>query len=80
LGATCDGYVSCALATTTASVVVSVPAANLRAAPSLRAAVILSVVHDTRLTVRVARGDWLGVRMGTGLAGWIKSALTRHDG
>jgi len=67
-------------ATTTASVVVSVPAANLRAAPSLRAAVILSVVHDTRLTVRVARGDWLGVRMGTGLAGWIKSALTRHDG
>jgi len=65
-------------ATTTSSVIVSVTAANLRAAPSLRAPVILSVVRDTRLTVRVSRGDWLGVRMGTGLAGWIKSTLARH--
>jgi len=64
--------------TPAASVIVSVPAANLRVAPSLRAPVLLSVVRDTRLTVRAARGDWLGVRMGTGLAGWIKSALTRH--
>ncbi len=65
-------------ATTDAAVVVSVAAANVRAAPSLRAPVILSVVRDTRLTVRASRGDWLGVRVDTGLAGWIKSALTRH--
>jgi uncharacterized protein YgiM (DUF1202 family) len=65
---------------TASSVVVSVPAANLRAAPSLRAPVILSVVRDTRLTVRASRGGWLGVRVSTGLAGWIKSALTRHGG
>jgi murein DD-endopeptidase MepM/ murein hydrolase activator NlpD/uncharacterized protein YgiM (DUF1202 family) len=64
-------------ATTAASVIVSVPAANLRAAPSLRAPVILSVVRDTLLTPRAIQGDWLRVRTGTGVIAWIMRTLTR---
>jgi len=64
-------------ATTAASVIVSVPAANLRAAPSLRAPVILSVSRNTLLTPRAIQGDWLRVRTGTGVIAWITRTLTR---
>jgi len=59
------------------SVTVDVLAANMRAAPSLHAPVLLSLARDTPLILLDRRGEWLHVRTRAGLTAWISRPLTR---
>lgn len=59
-----------------ARVVVDVTAANLHAAPSRKATVVLSAQRHTALILRATSGDWLQVQTPTGATAWIMRDLT----
>jgi len=59
-----------------AHVVVDVPAANLHAAPSRKATVVLSAQRHTALILRATSGDWLQVQTSSGATAWIMRDLT----
>ncbi len=67
--------------TTTAPVTVTVTARtlNVRAEPGTDAAIVGRARRGDRLEVVGDRGDWLEVRVGATLAGWVHGRYTRRD-
>ena len=58
------------------SLVVVVFGANVRAAPTKKAAVVTSEPYHARLSQQGAKGDWVYIKTANGVYGWMKRELT----
>jgi uncharacterized protein YgiM (DUF1202 family) len=56
--------------------VVVVYGANVRAAPTKKAAVVTSEPYHARISQQGAKGDWVYIRTANGVYGWMKRELT----
>ena len=59
--------------------VVVVHGANVRAAPTKKAMVVISEPYHARLMLRGSQGDWVYIQTDRGVSGWMKRELTHPN-